>query len=101
MTSGTAKKIIESGWASTGIEDAINIGLDSFSSIDRFSDIAPMMVELNESSPPFHNRAICDLSPKLKLIGYPREDASDEEEVWGPADDKNIFDVIDEFDDEN
>ena len=61
MTSGTAKKIIESGWASSGIEDAINIGLDSVHSIDSFSDIAPMMVELNEGSPPFHNHAICDL----------------------------------------
>ena len=53
-------------------------------------------------SPPFHNHAICDLSPELKSIGYSREDVSDEEEeVWGPADDRNIFDVIDEFDHEN
>ena len=61
-----------------------------------------MMVELNESILSFHNHAICDLSPELKSIGYSREDVSDEEEeVWGPADDRNIFDAIDEFDDEN
>ena len=61
-----------------------------------------MMVELNESSPPFHNHAICDLSPELKSTGYSREDVSvEEEEIWGSADDRNIFDVIHEFDDEN
>ena len=55
------------------------MGLNSLPSIDAFSDIAPMMVELNESSLPFHNHAICDLSPELKSIGYSREDVSDEE----------------------
>ena len=34
MTSGAAKKIIDSGWASSGIEDAINMGMDSLPSID-------------------------------------------------------------------
>ena len=102
MTSGAAKKIINSGWTLSGIEDAINMSLNSLPSIDPISDIAPMMVELNESRPPFHNHAICDLSPELKSIGYAREDVLDEEEeVWGSADDRNIFDVIDEFDDEN
>ena len=101
MTSGAAKKIINSGWASSGI-DAINMGLDSLPSIDPFSDIAPMMLELNESSPPFYNHTICNLSPELKSIGYLREDVSDkEEEVWDPVDDRNIFDVNYEFDDEN
>ena len=96
------EKIINSVWASSGIEDAINMDLDSLPSIDPYSDIAPMMAELNDSCPPFHNHAICDLSPKLKSIGYSRKDVSDEEEeVWGPADDRNIFDVIDEFDHEN
>ena len=61
-----------------------------------------MMVELNESSLPFHNHAICDLSPELKSIGYSIEDVKGEEEEFpGPADDRNIFEVIDEVDDEN
>ena len=77
------------------------MGLDSLPSIDPFSGIAPMMVELNESTTPFHNHAICDLSPELKSIGYSREDVSDKEEVWGPANDRNIFDANNEFDDEN
>ena len=101
-TSGAAEKIIDSGCTSSCIEEAINMVLISFPSIDPFSDIAPIMVELNETSLPFHNHAICDLSPELKSIGYLREDVLDEEEeVWGPVDDRNIFDVIDEFDDEN
>ena len=80
MTSGAAKKIIDSGRASSGIEDAINMSLDALPSFDPFSDIAPMMVELNESGPPFHNHVICDLSPELKSIRYSREDVSDKEE---------------------
>jgi len=101
MTSDTAKELIDSGWASSGIKDAIDLGLNSLPSIDPFNDIAPMMIELNES-PPLHNHAICDLSPETKSIGYSRDDEiSDEEEVWGPAEDRNIFDVIDGFDDEN
>ena len=64
------------------------MGLDSLPSIDPFSDIAPMMVELNERSPPFQNHVLCNLSPELKSIGYSRKDVSDEEEdVWGPEDD--------------
>ena len=74
MTSGVAKKIIDNGWATSGIEEVINMGLDSLPSIDPFSDIEPMMVELNESSPPFHNHAICDISTELKSISYSRED---------------------------
>jgi len=101
MTSGAAKKLIDSGWTSSGIKDAIDLGLNSLPSIDPFHDIAPMMAELNES-PSLHNHAICDLSPETKSIGYSRDDeSSDEEEVWGPADDRNIFDFLDEFDDEN
>ena len=74
MTSGVAKKIIDNGWATSGIEEIINMGLDSLPSIDPFSDIEPMMVELNERSPPFHNHAICDISTELKSISYSRED---------------------------
>ena len=85
MTSGAAKELIDSGWASSGIKDAIDLGLNSLPSIDPFNDIAPMMVESNES-PPLHNHAICDLSPETKSIGYSRDDeSSDEEEIWGPS----------------
>ena len=73
MTSGAAKKNIDNGWAFSGIKGAINMGLHSLPSIDTFNDFAPMMVELNESSPPFHNHSICNLLPELKTISYSRE----------------------------
>ena len=51
---GEAKKIIDSGWTSSGIKDAIRLGLNALPSIDPFNDIAPMMVEPNEN-PVLHN----------------------------------------------
>ena len=36
------KKIIESGWLSSDVRDAIRLGLNKFPSIDPFDDIAPM-----------------------------------------------------------
>ena len=56
MTSGAAKDLIGSGWASSGIKDAINLGLDSLPSIDPFHDIAPVFTESNESSPVYNDR---------------------------------------------
>ena len=100
MTSAEAKKIIDSEWTSSGIKNAISLGLHALPSIDPFNDIAPMMVESNEN-PVLHTYSICDLTSEFKSIGYSRDDdLSDEEEVWGPEDDGNIFEVFDEFDDE-
>ena len=102
---GEAKKIIDSGWTSSGIKDAIRLGLNALPSIDPFNDIAPMMVEPNEN-PVLHNPAICNLTPEFKSIGYSKDDdddgdESDEEDVWGPPDDDgNIFDLVNDFDDE-
>ena len=57
--------------------------------MDPFNDIAPM---------------ICNLTPEYKSISYSRdydEDEADNDEVWGPpGDERNIFDLIDHFDDE-
>ena len=102
MTSGAEKKLIDSGWATSGIKDAIALGLDALPSIDPFKDIAPMLIESSDNSPPL-NHAICDITPEIKSIGYSRDDydeESSEDEVWGPADERNIFYIIDEFDDE-
>ena len=43
MISGEEKKVIDSGWTSSGIKDAIALGLDSMFSIDPFHDISPMI----------------------------------------------------------
>ena len=120
MTSGDAKKVIDSGWTSSGIKDAIRLGLNALPSIDPFNDIAPMMVQPNQS-PVLHNPAIFDLTPEVISIGYSRndneeedvdngdetaeqddesDDESDEEDIWGQPD-RNIFDLlINDFDDE-
>ena len=43
ITFGAEKKLINSGWTQSGIKDAIALGLDSFSSINRFHEITPMI----------------------------------------------------------
>ena len=77
MTSGAAKKVIESGWASSGIRDAVRLGLSELPSIDPFQDIAPMM-EINVSEPDF--RSICNLTPEARAIGYSRNDEIDDDD---------------------
>ena len=102
MTSGEEKKVIDSGWISSGIKDAIALGLDSMLSIDPFHDISSMIANPSGSTP-LPNHAICDLTPEVNLIGYSRhvvESSDEEDEVWDPSDGRNIFDVLDEFDDE-
>ena len=44
MPSGAEKKV-DSGSTSSGIKDAIALGLDSLPSIDPFHDIAPMVAD--------------------------------------------------------
>ena len=105
MTGEKAKKVIDSGWTSLGIKGAILLGLNTLPSIDPFDDIAPMMAEPVEC-PVIHNVAICNLTPEVKSIEYSRDDGedgeeSDNEDVWGPpGDNRNIFDIINDFDDE-
>ena len=84
----------------SGIKDVIALGLDSLPSIDPFHDIAPKIAKSN-GSPPIPNSAVYDLSPEVKSIGYSRDaKSSNEEEFWGLGDNQNIFNVLEEFDDE-
>ena len=105
---GDGKNVIDSGWRASGIKDAIRLGLDALPTIDPFNDIVPMMVETAENST-FHTDSICNLTPESKSIGYSRQDdeadsgeeSDGDDDVWGPPDDdRNIFDLIDDFDDE-
>ena len=43
MTSAKGKEIITSGWVSSGIKDAIDLGLQNLPSIDPFEQLDPMM----------------------------------------------------------
>ena len=59
------------------------------------------MIADPSGSPSIPNHAVYDISPEVKSIGYLRDpESSDEEEVWGWVDDWNIFNVLDEFEDE-
>ena len=51
MTSGTEKRVIDSGWISSGIKDAIALGLDSFSLLDPFRNTPPIADQ--SGSPPW------------------------------------------------
>ena len=57
------------------------------------------MIADPRGSPPIPNHGVYVLSPKVKSIGYSR-DAELSDEVWDPANDRNILNVLDEFDDE-
>ena len=98
MPSGAEKKV-DSESTSSGIKDAIALGLDSLPSIGPFHDIAPMIADPS-GSPPIPNHAVYDLSPEVKSIRYSTDAESSDEEVCGPADDRNILNVLDEFDNE-
>ena len=94
------KKVIDSGWTLSGIKDAIALDLDSLPAIDPVHDIAPMIADPS-GIPPIPIHAVYDLSPEVKSIGYSRDaESSDEEEVWSPEDDRNIFNVLDKFEDD-
>ena len=43
MTSAKGKEIINIGWISSGIKDAIGLGLESLPSVDPLEQLDPMM----------------------------------------------------------
>ena len=79
MTTSKGKEVILSGWRASGITDAIRLGLKSLPSVDPFEEIDPMIAtSLGEDG---MLRAICNLSPEEKALGYVRnnDEESDEE----------------------
>ena len=82
MTSGEKKKVIDNGWTSSSIKDAIPLSLDSLPSIDPFHDIAPMIADPS-GSPPIPNHTVYGFSREVKSIGYSRDAESSDEEVTG------------------
>ena len=107
MTTAESKKIIESGWFSSGVWDAIRLGLNKLPLIDPFDDIAPMTdtagftISLRSST--------FGLLNEEKSVGYSREETSDDDDNeeddkhWESVDlqDRGAFDIFDDFDDEN
>ena len=76
MTSG-CKKIIERGWASAGIRDAIRLGLSELPLIDPFCDIAPMS---NVNNGEHNFESVCNLTAEERAIGYSRDDETGHDE---------------------
>ena len=89
MTTLELKKVIESSWLSSGVQDAIRSGLNKLSSIDPFDDIAPMTdnagftISLPSSA--------FGLSNEEKSVGYSREKTPDDD--VDEEDDKHLESV--------
>ena len=103
MTTPESKKVIESGWLAAGIRDAIRLGLSNLPSIDPFEEIAPMK-DVAAYTVPVPSSAFA-MSTAERNIGYSRQhdsDDDDEEEYWENPDfeDRDAFNIFDEFDDE-
>ena len=105
MTSAKGKEIITSGWVSSGIKDAIELGLQNLPLIDPFEQLDPMLngaedvVESNR----LHMIAIACLTiEELSLIGNKENFGHDEsehenDEEWiAPNDERNAFNLFDE-----
>ena len=103
MTTPESKKVIESGCLAAEIRDGIRLGLSNFPSIDPFEEIAPMK-DVAAYTVPVPSSAFA-MSTAEKSIRYSRHydsDDDDEEENWENPDfeDRGVFNIFDEFDDE-
>ena len=108
MTSDMAKGVIESGWASSGIRDAVAMGLSKLQTIDPFDDLDPLMETSTNLEPDF--QVVCSLTEEEIGIGYSKLDNVEGEEESVEADDyewesrnetRGAFSIFDDFDDEN
>ena len=72
ITSAKGKEIITSGWVSSGIKDAIDLGLQNLPSIDPFEQLDPMMNDAEDVVEASRPRmiAIACLTISLSLIGH-------------------------------
>jgi hypothetical protein len=62
MSTSKGKGIIDSGWKSAGIFDALELGSSKMPSIDPFQDIDPMLSNDVDQSDDNHLLAICDVT---------------------------------------
>ena len=101
MTSAEGKIIIINGWKTAGIHDALQLGSSNLPNIDPFHDIDPLV----EDGVPIETNleAVCQLEKEQLDCFVTRQEeddiCEDEDDVWEP-DDGNVFDILDDFDDE-
>ena len=92
---------IINGWKTAGIHDALQLGSSNLPNIDPFHDIDPLV----EDGVPIETNleAVCQLEKELLDCFVTRQEeddiSEDEDDVWEP-DDGNVFDILDDFDDE-
>ena len=100
MTSSKGFELIESGWTSSGIKDAINLGLENLPSIDPFENLDPMINEVQDINR-LHNLRLTAIACLTKedhvVFGSATNDGeeSDGECEWGaPSDERSAFDIF-------
>ena len=83
VTTDKGKEIIESGWWTAGILDALKLGLEKLPSINPFSDIAPMLND-DDQSDEVMLLALCDVTVEefVALGGPANDNKSDGDSEW-------------------
>lgn len=104
ITSAEGKTIIMNGWKEAGIFDALRLGSSKLPNIDPFHDIDPLVVE-NDTIAETNLEAVCQLEQEQLECFCARQvdeedDDCEDDDVWEPEDNRNVFDLFDDFDDE-
>ena len=89
MSTPKGKEIIDSGWKSAGIFDALELGSSKMPSIDPFQDIDPMLSNDVDQSDDSHLLAICDVTVEEfeALCGSRIQESDDDtDSEWEEAD---------------
>ena len=100
ITSSEGLSIIENGWKSSGIYDAIRLGLENLPKLDPYHDIDPLVEENNEQGSNINLDKVCNLS-NAQLSEYQRleeeSDNEDDDDVWErqQGESRNAFDLFD------
>ena len=101
ITSSEGKEIVVNGWKTAGIYDALELGRKKLPSIDPFQDIDPLVIGSNVDT---NVSAVC----QLHRTGRNRSNLPPKrcEQLWrrrrvGEMENpRNIFDILDDFDDD-
>ena len=105
MTTPKGKDVTANGWKSSGIIEALEHRKNDFGGLDLFSDIEPLV----DSTP--HSIEVGQQilsAAEIEMICYQYSDFNDdddEKEIWedpneGDSIDRNIFDILDDDNDE-
>ena len=107
MTTPKFKDVIANGWKSSGITEALKSGKNDFGDLGLFSD-TELLLDSTPHSP--HSPDVGQQIPsaaETEMIGYKRSDFNDddEKEIWedpneGDSIDRNIFDILDDGNEE-